>query len=103
MSFTLQLTDEATGETVHHIDGLESPKAAVFALAVEAAGLPAVEMGEARRDLTPREVGGEIGLTEGTLANWRSFGSGPPWYKSGGSVRYPRAGFEQWKRERGRG
>lgn len=49
--------------------------------------------------LTPAEVSerwnGAVGV--GTLANWRSQKSGPPYQKFGTRVRYPVAQLEAWE------
>jgi Helix-turn-helix domain len=46
--------------------------------------------------LTSREVSERWRISEKTLANWRSAGSGPPYAKFGASVRYPLDKFERW-------
>ncbi len=40
------------------------------------------------------------GVSRGTLANWRSKGSGPPWRKIGATILYPLAGIEAYERDR---
>ncbi len=40
-----------------------------------------------------------LGVTTGTLANWRSKRIGPPWMRLGG-VRYPLIGLMRWLDER---
>ena len=40
------------------------------------------------------------GVSRGTLANWRSKGSGPPWRKIGATILYPLAGVEAYERDR---
>ena len=46
---------------------------------------------------TPEEVAGYLRKSEGTLANWRSLGIGPPYIKAGdGSVRYRWTEVEKW-------
>lgn len=46
--------------------------------------------------LTAREVGEILGLSAGTLANWRSLGIGPTNFKVGGRVRYRAASINDW-------
>lgn len=58
--------------------------------------------------LTPRELAGMLGVTVGTLANWRSYGRGPEYVKLGAEppeglqdrrrVRYPREKAEGFAR-----
>lgn len=48
---------------------------------------------------TKDEAAAELGLTMGTLDQWRSQGKGPPYLKFGGRIYYPRAEFETWVRE----
>ena len=40
------------------------------------------------------------GVSRGTLANWRSKGSGPRWRKIGATILYPLAGIEAYERDR---
>lgn len=40
-----------------------------------------------------------LGMSPGTLANWRSQGVGPKFYKCGGRVRYVIAEVAQWLRQ----
>lgn len=50
--------------------------------------------------LTPRQTADLIGVSEGTLANWRWRRFGPPWRKlgpgRGARVRYPKEGAKAW-------
>jgi DNA-binding transcriptional MerR regulator len=47
--------------------------------------------------MTPAEVAELIGVTEGTLAHWRTSGlRGPNYVKVGGRVRYRRVTVEHW-------
>ncbi|WP_172805726.1 AlpA family transcriptional regulator [Brachybacterium sp. P6-10-X1] len=46
--------------------------------------------------LTAREVGEILGLSAGTLANWRSLGIGPTNFKVGGRVRYRASSVNDW-------
>jgi len=46
--------------------------------------------------LTAREVGEILGLSAGTLANWRSLGIGPTNFKVGGRVRYRATSINDW-------
>lgn len=39
-----------------------------------------------------------LGVSPGTLANWRSHGYGPPFLKVGGFVVYERARVRKWMR-----
>jgi predicted DNA-binding transcriptional regulator AlpA len=52
--------------------------------------------------LTPAQAAEISGLTEGTLANFRSSGRGPRFYKIGGTryVRYDSAELDRWMRSR---
>lgn len=60
----------------------------------------------AHRDelLSPKDVRGEYGFNEQTLANWRWTGVGPAFIKlspgKGGRIRYKRSAIEQWLDER---
>ena len=50
-----------------------------------------------KRALTPRDVSFMYGLSEGTLANWRSKKIGPKYYKAGSrKVIYFEADLEAW-------
>jgi hypothetical protein len=40
-----------------------------------------------------------LGKPEKTLANWRSAGIGPPYYRVGGSIRYDVADLDAWLAE----
>lgn len=46
--------------------------------------------------LSPAAVGRWLGANEKTLANWRCAGSGPPYLKVGGLVRYRRGDVDTW-------
>ncbi|WP_229656226.1 helix-turn-helix domain-containing protein [Burkholderia pseudomallei] len=52
--------------------------------------------------LTPKEVsdryGGRIAI--GTLANWRSAGTGPTFSRIGGKILYPLDAIVEWERKR---
>lgn len=52
--------------------------------------------------LTAQEVGEVLGLSIGTLANWRSLDMGPGFVKVGGRVRYRVSSVNDWvaKQER---
>lgn len=51
--------------------------------------------------LTTRQVADRLGLSPGTLENWRRAGKGPPWQKLGPRmVRYPSDSVEKWVNER---
>ena len=45
------------------------------------------------RLLTPQDLEKEYGISTKTLANWRSQGKGPAYFKLGNSIRY-RGGYE---------
>lgn len=51
-------------------------------------------------ELTARETGALMKVTEQTLANWRSRGTGPPYRKlsdgRSGRIRYRRSAVEAW-------
>jgi len=44
--------------------------------------------------LTPAQVAVQLGISEKTLANWRSLGHGPDSMKLGGRVRYEEAAVD---------
>ena len=46
--------------------------------------------------LTAKEAARILRVSEGTLANWRVTGDGPPWRKIRGSVRYTKAEVLDW-------
>ena len=48
--------------------------------------------------LKPKEVEQALGIPEKTLANWRSQGKGPAYFKFGGKVRYALKDLEGWIR-----
>jgi len=49
--------------------------------------------------LSPKEVAPILGLDEGTLANWRSQGKGPPFYQlEHGRIRYLESELYEWIR-----
>lgn len=50
------------------------------------------------RLMTPKALGEHLGLSEGTLANWRSAGRGPKYVRAGGRVRYPEDEVVRWLR-----
>lgn len=53
------------------------------------------------RLLTPTELAERLGVSVGTLANWRLRGGGPAYIKlSGRAVRYRPAAVEKWIQER---
>lgn len=56
-------------------------------------------MGLPAEYLTPAELSKRWGgaVTTGTLANWRSKGSGPAFAKFGSRVRYPLAMVVEWE------
>jgi Helix-turn-helix domain len=45
---------------------------------------------------TPKEVAAYMQRSEGTLANWRSQGAGPPYIKAEGGVLYRWPDVEEW-------
>lgn len=49
-----------------------------------------------RTRLTSREAADYLGQKQQTLANWRSAGIGPPFYKVGSSVQYLVADLDAW-------
>lgn len=54
------------------------------------------------RLLTSQEVAAQLGITEGTLRNWRWEGEGPPYVKLGKRlVRYRLGAVRQYVRARG--
>lgn len=46
--------------------------------------------------MTAQEVADVLGLSIGTLANWRSLGMGPAYVKLGGRVRYRVSSVNTW-------
>lgn len=46
--------------------------------------------------MTANEVADVLGLSAGTLANWRSLGMGPTYLKLGGRVRYRVSNVNDW-------
>lgn len=46
--------------------------------------------------LSTNQLAERLGLSPGTLANWRSLGKGPRWVKVGRSVRYRSADVFEW-------
>lgn len=46
--------------------------------------------------LTAGDVAQTLGLSAGTLANWRSVGMGPTFVKVGGRVRYRASSVNTW-------
>lgn len=52
--------------------------------------------------LRPHEVAEALGLSTGTLANWRSLGIGPTCVKVGGRVRYRVSAVNDWVAEQER-
>lgn len=48
------------------------------------------------RLLRPRELSELLGVPVGTLANWRSARTGPPFVKVGRHVRYRRGDVDEW-------
>jgi predicted DNA-binding transcriptional regulator AlpA len=49
-----------------------------------------------KKYLTAGEVEEMIGIKEKTLANWRSQGKGPQYYKAGRIIRYSLDEVERW-------
>lgn len=48
------------------------------------------------RLLRPRELSDLLGVPVGTLANWRSARTGPPFVKVGRHVRYRTSDVDEW-------
>jgi len=46
--------------------------------------------------ISPAEAQEIFGISENTLANWRSAKRGPQFYKIGGLVKYNAEEFEEW-------
>jgi hypothetical protein len=42
-------------------------------------------------------ISDDLGVTEGTLANWRAQRKGPPWVKVGKYPLYPLGDYRRWK------
>ena len=49
--------------------------------------------------ISAKEVERALGISEKTLANWRSQGRGPIYYKLGGKVRYEVSDLEDWAKK----
>lgn len=49
-----------------------------------------------RTRLTTQEAADYLGQKQQTLANWRSAGAGPPFYKVGAAVQYRVSDLETW-------
>lgn len=49
-----------------------------------------------RTRLTASETADYLGMKKQTLANWRSNGTGPPFYKVGSTVQYLVADLDKW-------
>lgn len=48
---------------------------------------------------TTRQVADQLGVKPKTLANWRSMGIGPRWFRVGGRVMYRQAEIDRWLAE----
>ncbi|MCA9501881.1 MAG: helix-turn-helix domain-containing protein [Spirochaetaceae bacterium] len=46
--------------------------------------------------LTETQAAERVGIKPGTLAHWRSAGTGPPYVKVGGRVRYLTRDLDDW-------
>ena len=46
--------------------------------------------------LLPPQVAERVGVTVGTLTNWRCLGIGPPWLKVGFRIRYVESELNAW-------
>ena len=57
---------------------------------------PQVSEPQAKRFLLPGEAAGEARIAPGTLANWRTRGTGPPYIRIGGRVLYDREALFGW-------
>jgi hypothetical protein len=53
--------------------------------------------------LTPGKVAKRYRIAEGTLANWRSAGRGPRFFKLGGRVYYAAWALDEWEQRLARG
>lgn len=52
------------------------------------------------KHLTPQATAERLGVTVGTLANWRTKNRGPSYLKVGRSVRYRARDLIKWERDR---
>jgi len=52
--------------------------------------------------LTTAEAARRLRISERTLRRWSQDGTGPPSFKVGRAVRYPRAELEQWLQDQRR-
>lgn len=50
--------------------------------------------------LSPEDAALVLGVAEGTLANWRAAGKGPPFVRVGRKVMYRMESLEDWLLER---
>ena len=55
-----------------------------------------------KRYLTPKDVSKRYNgsISVGTLANWRTAGTSPPYIKLGGKIVYDESELEKWERNR---
>ena len=52
------------------------------------------------RLLNARDVADILGVSDGTLANWRSLGIGPSYVRAGSAVRYRAGDVTEWLHQR---
>lgn len=51
--------------------------------------------------MTSKDTAFYIGLSDGTLANWRTLGKGPKFTKIGGRIYYYKSEIDCWLQEKG--
>lgn len=47
---------------------------------------------------TVKQMMAKLNVSRMTLYRWREDGEGPPCYRVGSSVRYPKGGFNEWEK-----
>lgn len=56
----------------------------------------AAETATPARSLTPEQLASELGISVGTLSNWRYKNRGPRWFYAGSNVRYRLTDVLNW-------
>lgn len=78
--------------------GLRTPRPDDSAASPERSG-PSGHSQAQPANLSTHEAAERLGVTVGTLANWRSAGIGPAYLKIGSRVMYPLAQIEQFEQQ----
>lgn len=58
--------------------------------------MPAPDLDQRARTVSPDDAAERLGVQRGTLDNWRWNGAGPPFIKVGGRVRYRLSDLAAW-------